>query len=132
MDIDHSMYADDLKMSHNIDSDEDALKQQHYLDKVVRWGTLDQLKLNSSTTQCITISRRQSRHILLTRYFVDSIELSRVQVVKDLGLYLDRNIDFLRHCDRVKRFTKEFNDARVSKALYVSLVRSSLDYAAPV
>ena len=63
--------------------------------------------------------------------------------VKDLGVYLDAQLDFRDHIDRVivrcrstlglvKRFSKDFGDLEVTKALYHALVRPIEEYAAPV
>ena len=71
-------------------------------------------------------------------YHLNDVALPRVTEVKDLGVFLDEQLNFRQHYDRtiakaritlglVKRFSKEFSDQRVSKTLY-----RSLEYAVPV
>lgn len=139
--IDHSFYADDLKLSRTISSDVDQAALQCYLEIVASWGQRNDLKLNASKSQSITFSRRRST--VIYDYKLDGVTLSRVAQVKDLGVYLDSKLTFSHHYNRliarcnivlglVKRFSREFDDLRVTKTLYCSLVRSVLEYAAPV
>ena len=61
-------------------------------------------------------------------------------MIKDLGVFLDTKLDFHHQVDRVtakarsvlgmvKRFSRDFDDKRVSLTLYRSLVRPLLEYA---
>ena len=136
------MYADDLKLSWEINGSSDYQILQHCLDQLARWGSLNNLKLNPTKCQMITFSRSRSlisHHV----YHLDDVVLPRATEVKDLGVLLDEQLNFRQHYDRtiakaritlglVKRFSKEFSDQRVSKTLYCSLVQPILEYAVPV
>ena len=52
--VDHSLYADDLKISQKISGYADALVLQANLDLVVHWGALESLHLNPTKCQVIT------------------------------------------------------------------------------
>ena len=78
-----------------------------------------------------------------TIYTLGTSQLAEVSEVKDLGVYLDRRLDFRHHIDcviarcrstlgLVKRFAKEFNDPTVTRTLYCSLVRPIAEYASSV
>ena len=141
--VDHSLYADDLKLSQKISSHADAQVLQANLDLVAHWGALNSLHLNPTKCQMISFSRRRSSNTVDTSYMLGTSQLARVSEVKDLGMYLDRKLDFRHHIDRgiarcrstfglVKRFAKEFNDLTVTRNLYCSLVRPIAEYASPV
>ena len=76
--------------------------------------------------------------MIIVTPFCQSIYL-RVYSIKDLGLILDRKLNFISHIDYVtskaygmlgflKRNSSEFNDPYTLKALYNALVRPHLEY----
>lgn len=141
IDIEFSFYADDLKLSRTISSPDDCELLQYALQIIFRWGELNDLQINAAKCQSITFSRCRNASDFI--YSSNGINLEKVTSVKDLGVYLDAKLSFKLHIDRtiakcrsimglVKRFAQGFNDIRVTKTLYCSLVRSHLDYAAPV
>ena len=69
--------------------------------------------------------------------------LRQVNTVRDLGVVLDTKLNMTKHIDTViskaratlglvKFFSRGFNNSRATKTLYCVLVRSLLEYAAPV
>lgn len=137
---DNLLYADDLKISYPIDSEDDCLRLQQVLTLVAGWGERNHLHLNSSKCQVISFNRCRTK--INFTYHLDDNLLQRVDEVKDLGVMLDEKLTFKRHMDRViskcrstlglvKRFTKEFEDVTVARTLYCSLVRTIVEYAAP-
>ena len=138
---DHLLYADDLKMSCTIDSEDDCLRLQEILNRVAEWGNRNRLQLNSFKCQVISFNRSRTKVNYV--YHLGENSLQRVTTVKDLGVMFDEKLTFRRHIDRViskcrstlglvKRFTKEFGDINVGRTLYCSLVRPIIEYAAPV
>ena len=67
LNVNHSMYADDLKLSWKMNGLADHQRLQRCLDQVARWGILDDFGLNPLISQAITFSRRRS-HILHRAY----------------------------------------------------------------
>jgi hypothetical protein len=76
-------------------------------------------------------------------YTIGSSTLERVVSIIDLGVILDSKLSFRNHIDAtigkglamlvfIKRLSSEFRDPYTLKALYVSLVRSRLEYASCV
>ena len=140
-DTEHSLYADDLKLLRVIRDESGSQHLQHKLALISSWGVRTGLRLNASKSQVITFIRgRTDRQF---NYSISGSAIARVSEVKDLGVTLDRKLDFRRHIDRliakcrstlalVNRFTKDFGDRDVARTLYCSLVRPSLEYAAPI
>lgn len=83
-----------------------------------------------------------SRHCynpILYNYYINQVLLERVQEVKDLGVIFDSKLEFHNHINYmtskayamlgfIKRNTVDFNDPVALKSLYVSFVRSNLEY----
>lgn len=76
-------------------------------------------------------------------YTIGSSELEEVNSFVDLGVLLDQKLRFNLHIESIvnkahsmlgfiKRWSKEFNDPYITRALFVSLVRPILEYACVV
>ena len=59
--IDHSLYADDLKIHCPIDCEVDCLHLQQMLNRVADWGNRDHMYLNSSKCQVISFNRTRTQ-----------------------------------------------------------------------
>ena len=99
LNVNHSMYADDLKLSWEIDGSSDHRILQHCYNQVAHWGNMNNLKLNPTKCQVITFSRRRN-HISHHVHHLGDLALPRVTEVKDLGVFLDEQLNFRRHYDR--------------------------------
>ena len=93
--------------------------------------------------EAITFSRRWEQNQLRHHYQLDGEPLKRVNVVKDLGVLLDRKMTFIPHLNKVvargkcmlgfmKRQSKEFDCPQVTKLLFCALVRPLLEYCSVV
>lgn len=95
------------------------------LQKINHWG-----QLNVVNCQVITFSGGRSQ--LITTYTFNGVELSRTTEEPDLVSVLLTQVDHaIMKCrfslGLVKRSSHDFNDSKVAKSLYCSLVRSVLD-----
>ena len=74
-----------------------------------------------------------------TSYHFEDKILEKVLNITDLGILLDHKLTFSEHIsmmvnkvngvlELIKRWSKEFTDPYVTKQLYMSLVRSVLEY----
>lgn len=97
--------------------------------------------LNPEKCQVITFSRKQSP--ITFCYRLGDTLVERVSHVKDLGVILDSKMTFKQHISFITakasrqlglviRMTRHFTDIYCLKALYCSLVRSSLEYCSSV
>ena len=100
------------------------------------------LELNVNKCQSITYSRKRV-HSCSRDYYINNDIVGRVTSVRDLGVICDIELNFRDHIDGiinransmlgfVKRWSKEFQDPYVTKALYTTFVRPLLEYASQV
>ena len=97
---------------------------QTSIDCVWRWCNKNGMFLNVSKCQIISFSRK--RELFTYDYQIGGDTLSRVEVIKDLGVWFDSKMTFKHHMDAtisransmlglIKRFGKEFSDPYVIK-----------------
>ena len=136
-----SGYADDVKLFLAIKSTMDCTKLHDSLLMVHKWCEDNGMMLNPSKCNVISFSRKRSP--LTATYSIHGTAIGRVSVIKDLGVFLNTKLNFHHQVDRVtakarsvlgmvKRFSRGFDDKRVSLTLYRSLVRSLLEYTTQV
>lgn len=134
-------YADDFKLFCVIKKPSDMNNLQTQVDLFSNWCQLNQMVLNPSKCSTITFSRKRTP--TLFNYTILGKNLTRESSVKDLGVMLDSKLSFKTHisylCSKASkqlgmlfRMTKYFRDVHCLKTLYVSLVRSTLEYGSVV
>jgi hypothetical protein len=91
-----------------------------------------------NVNKCKTFTR--SFHPIIASYVLNGKILERVCSMIDLGVILDSKLSFREHIDSVvnkgsamfgfiRRLSREFRDPYTLKVLYVTYVRSKLEYA---
>ncbi|KAE9542788.1 hypothetical protein AGLY_002699 [Aphis glycines] len=114
---------------------------QDKLNKFSDWVARLGISLNLSKCQIITFSR--FRTPILNNYHINGAPLHRVFSIKDLGIHYSSLLCFSRHIGItvgralkvigfIKRSTKHFSSANCLWSLYISLVRSLLEYGAVI
>lgn len=135
------LYADDLKLCGKVKSIADAIQLQNDLDLLSNWCKLNRLDLNID--KCKDMSFYRIRSPTHFNYTIDDIELTRVKIIQDLGVWFDEQLTFNRHIDFVtskaysmlgfvKRICKQFTNIQALKSIYFAYVRSYLEYASVV
>lgn len=135
-----SFYADDLKLYMKVESVTHSMSLQADIDALWEWCRINHLELNIKKCQFISFHRSVSR--IPTSYRINGVRLDYSSIVKDLGVYFDERVTFHDHVVRLTQrnlkmlgfVCRNSNDLSVDvlKTLYVSLVRSSLEYASVV
>lgn len=131
------MYADDLKIFLRVKSTFDCNRLQSDLNIIVNWCKLNQLSLN--ITKCQSLSVYRILTPVIYQYKISEISLSSVTEVKDLGVIFDTKLSFSLHIDYVvakassmlgfvKRSCAVFSSPYALKSVYMSLVRPFLEY----
>lgn len=131
------MYADDLKIFRVINSPVDCCALQMDIDKILDWCSRNGMDVNIAKCNVITFTRKRSPTVF--EYSMHGATIERVRLVKDLGISLDCKLRFVEQISSViakayavlgiiRRNTKDFRDVYCLKALYISLVRSILEY----
>lgn len=132
------LYADDLKIFHVIQSDDDCRYLQDLINAFANWCEKNLLSL--SIQKCSVISFTRKRLPVVWTYAVGGEALERVYVVKDLGVLLDAKLTYDNHyCNIITkairnlgfliRTAKEFRDLSCLRVLFYALVRSHLEFA---
>lgn len=130
-------FADDKRIARRVDSLNDAENLQTSIDNFVNWCKLNGLELNSSKCKIITFTHRTKP--ILFDYSINDVKIDRVNQIRDLGIILDSKLDFKIHMETIKQkalsmlaFVRRtcrtnFNE-EIAKLLYISLVRSNLEF----
>ena len=134
------MYADDTHITyagsvlHLIQS-----SLSHDLEKLSKWLVSNRLTFNATKSEFMLIgSRRRSSTLSDTQLSIDNVPIEQVPTVKSLGIYIDENLTWYSHIDklckkiasttgaikRVKPFVPQSNLLNI----YNSLVQSHFDY----
>ena len=135
------LYADDLKLFHRITGIESCIALQLDLDTLTSWCKVNRMSLNVKKCCVISFTKRFNKTIY--NYSLDSVDLRRESIVKDLGVVFDDQLSFRSHYSHILsrgsqllgfilRSTKEFKNPDSITNLYVGLVRSVLEYACPI
>lgn len=138
LDVDCLMYADDLKIYSRIQSIYDCERLQQNLLKIHSWSLNNDLLLN--VQKCNTVSYTTKKTTITNNYYIDGVILSRQSTFKDLGVIFDTKLSFVSHIETlvadchktlgfIVRNSREFANLNTIKLLYLSFIRSKLEYA---
>ena len=137
------MFADDLKLYSTHVSNDD--KTQCDISNVEKWSSAWQLRLNNEKCHFMQLGRKkldQTSYYLTDAAINSFVPISKVSHVKDLGVYIDENLNFekqVAECTKkangilasIKR-TIKFINGDTFKLLYKSLVRPVLELTGSV
>lgn len=134
-------FADDKKVYKTIDTETDCSALQRDIDNLVNWCGLNKLELNIDKCKVITFSRKLKT--INFNYHIDGQQISRVSIMRDLGVMFDSGLSFCDHInDAVAKANRmlgfvlrqcwDFTDVEAIKCLYYALVRSHLEYGCVV
>ena len=135
------LFADDLKMFRVINSTLDCIALQTDINTLIRWCVENGMSVN--IRKCKIISFYRCLSPIINDYAITGQTLERVQSIRDLGVIMESKLRFNEHisCVTAKAFAVlgfirrnavHFTDIYALKALFCTLVRSILEYAAPV
>lgn len=135
------LFADDIKLFLKINSSSDCLLLQSDLDTFSDWANHLNLDLNISKCHAMSFSRKPSP--ISNTYSLEGFPVNRVSIIKDLGIYFTPTLSFEFHINNIigralkvlgfiKRNTANFSSIFCLRVLYLSLVRSILEYGVVV
>ena len=132
------MYADDTKLYYPVNNINDFYLLQSDLNAIAKWSEIWQLKLNKKKSVVLRL-----KDVGIDRcYTVKDVELKYVDHVKDLGVYISKNLDFSYHCNHV--VNSAYNkihlilhsfvsrDPEFMSKLFTTYVRPTLEYGSQV
>ncbi|KAJ8712619.1 hypothetical protein PYW07_005461 [Mythimna separata] len=135
------MYADDLKFSRVIESDEDIDLLQSDVDSLVQWCSENGMELN--VKKCYHVKFTRKKIMTASIYHVGSDVIQEVSQVRDLGVNFDSQLTFVPHVESIiKKASKMlgfvirnitgFRRSSTKILLYNSIVRSVLEYCSTI
>ena len=129
-----SMFADDSKLYCRADTPQEVAQLQSDFQALVKWSDTWQLPFNESKCKVLHLSRNNPN----SQYMMRATELSAVQIEKDLGVHIDRELKFRHHASAVVakatqilgiiRRSFVLIDCRTLPLLFKALVRQHLEY----
>lgn len=130
-----------MKLYRIITSIVDCIALQEDVNVLLNWCDDNGMRINSNKCKIISFARRGTPYT--HQYYIGTTPLERVQSICDLGVTLDSKLRFNEHISSViskawsalgfiRRHASMFNDVYALKTLFCALVRSILEYAAPV
>lgn len=134
-------YADDLKIYCRISDPSDCARLQRDLDVIQQWCLNNRMTLNVKKCQTITFTNKMN--YIKYDYHIDGSVLTRVSVIRDLGVLFDTSLSFRHHIENIVskakrmlgfiiRMSKPFRNCSSIILLYNALVRSSLEYCSTI
>jgi hypothetical protein len=135
------LYADDMKLFMEINHTTDCKLLQQDLKQLNNWCQQNRMQLKIKKCVAMTFCRKSTP--ITYDYRIGPEIIERVSMVRDLGILLDPKLDFKANVDHivskassmlgfVKRQARVFSCPYVTKALFCSLVRSTLEYCVVV
>lgn len=136
LNVKYKVYADDIKIYHEKNNQHDASKLQRNINNIEKWAESLKLALNPKKTHHI----RFGAETYASSYFLGTTPITRVEIVKDLGLYVDDKMTFKYHINNIylklsrmlgaaRRITKETGNPPLLVKIYNIFMRPILEYA---
>ena len=135
------LFADDTKLSKEINSAHDAFELQTDMLSMEKWSNKWLLQFHPNKCHVLTLGKHQNI-IHAHRYILNGQELEHVFEEKDLGITIDHELKFQDHiANKIKTansimglIRRSFNnlDKKLFKTLFTSFVRPHLEYAPAV
>lgn len=135
-----SNFADDKKMAVIVRNHHDTQRLQHAINVFISWCEANDLRVNKS--KCKVISFYMIKNPIMNNYTIGNSFIERVDEIRDLGVILDRKMNFNSHIEVISnkasaalQFVNRqayFFDKDIIKILYTALARSNLEFASPI
>ena len=105
------VFCDDTLLAKEILSQNDAIDLQNDLDKVHEWTKIWGMSFN--VVKCVQMTVSNKIKNLSTKYFLENKELYKNDVIKYLGIFIDKKLTFKQHIEeKSKRATTVLNMLR--------------------
>lgn len=136
-DVEVLLFADDIKLYKQISNIGDCLILQSNINKLQNWCVANNLFLNIDKCKTLTFCRTKTP--LSFKYTIENKILEKVKEIRDLGVMFDTQLNFINHIQQITnkgmktlgfiiRTIKDFDSLEVIKIVYLSLVRSLLEF----
>jgi hypothetical protein len=134
-------FADDAKIYTTVKDIADCYKLQEDVYSLVKWASTWGMTLNFSKCKIITITHKLSP--VVYEYCISNVPIERCENIRDLGILIDTNLNWSAHVTNIvnnsykimgiiKRTLGYTAPTTVMRLLYITMVRSILEYNTPV
>ncbi len=136
------LFADDAKLFQSVETVEQCEQIQRDLDSLQHWANKWQLRFHPKKCTVLRVGRN---HPDYDYYMLDGsvrVKLGKSECEKDLGVHVDKLLKFDHHISTIVKKgnqmsglmwrTFEYIDEGMFLTLYKTMVRSHLEYAAPI
>lgn len=134
------MYADDVKILFSFNNRCTQSLLQADINNFTTWCDINLMDLNINKCKYMVFTRSIP---IDGRYIMNDLHLEMVTTFNDLGVILDKKLDFRNHVSKttnkafgvlgfIKRWAKDFSDPYTTKQLFTTLVRPILEYGSVV
>jgi hypothetical protein len=132
------LFEDDINIYRSVTSPQDCNLLQSDINSVQSWCIANCMKLNISKTKVISFSWKTNP--LVYDYKLCQSSITRTDCIKDLGVLIDNKLHFhehinhifsqcIKHLGLIRTITFNFSSLECMLRLYVTLIRSKLEYA---
>ena len=135
------MYADDTHITYAyVDVNSIQLNLNHDLGNLNKWFISNKLTLNTAKTEYMLIGLRQKLSTLSSQpeLSIDNVPIEKVTTVKSLGIFVDENLRWQTHIDKlsktmvsgigaIKRI-RDFFPTPTLHCIYNALIQSQFNY----
>ena len=100
------MYADDTHITYaDVDVNSIQLNLNHDLGNLNKWLISNKLTLNTAKTEFMLIGSRQKLSTLSSQpeLSIDNVPIEKVTSVKSLGIFIDENLRWQAHLDKLSK-----------------------------
>jgi hypothetical protein len=140
-DVNFLVFADDVKIYNTVTSENDCRNLQRGLNNFGVWCARNGLSVNIK--KCSIVRFHRKKNPLIFQYSFLGSDLESLSEVKDLGIIFDQKLSFISHINSIVnksmrvlgfivRITRDFLNIDTMRLLYLSLVRSILEYGSVV
>ena len=136
------IFADDTKAYDKAIDDADFECIQNSIDAMVKWGDKWLSFFNTEKCKSLHLGKSNTNHVYTMTVNDVSTPLGITECEKDLGVYVDSNLNFNEHISTIMKKAKNmcymiirtisFKSPDIMLPLYKALVRPSLEYGNPV
>ena len=133
-----SFFADDAKLLKRVRVENDCEILQGDLDKIRDWSNKWEMEFN--VKKCSVIEFGRSKHRVRGQYKLGEGVIKKVEMEKDLGVYITNNLSPDKHINKIVGETYNFlrrirlafayMDEDMVKSIICALIRPRLEYAA--
>ena len=131
------IFCDDTLIAKEIKQPSDAVKLQNDLNSVFKWTEIWGMKFNA--VKCVQMTVTNKKRPISNKYYLDQKILSREDMIKYLGVTIDKKLTFGQHIqEKCKSATTILNMLRrnlyfaprsVKQKAYTACVRPIMEYA---